>query len=94
MPQDRCLAADGHLARPFPVYPQAKAASGSKRQIDQFDAQSLFGFEIGNDHAVVRFGARHTPFYKSNRQDASDKSKIIVHGKKYSAVHTIASTIC
>jgi hypothetical protein len=92
LPQDRRLASHRHLARPLSIDPQAETAPGSKRQIDQFDAQSLFRFKIANDHAVVGFGARHAPFYKPKHLKASDKSKIIVHNKKYTAVYTISST--
>ena len=92
LPQDRRLASHRHLARPLSIDPQAETASGSKRQIDQFDVQSLFRFEIANDHAIVGFGARHAPFYKPKDLKASDESKIIVHNKKYAVVSTISST--
>jgi len=92
LPQNRRFASHRHLAGPLSIDPQAKTAPGSKRQIDQFDMQSLFRFEITNDHAMVGFGARHAPFYKPKRHKASDKSKIIVHNKKYTVVYTISST--
>jgi hypothetical protein len=92
LPQNRRLAAHWHPASPLSIDPQAETAPGSKRQIDQFNAQSLFRFKIGNDHAVVGFGARHAPFYKPKHLKASDKSKIIVHNKKYTVVYNVSST--
>jgi len=89
--QDRGFARHRHPARPLTVYPQPENAPGGKRQIDQLDPELVLGLEISNDHAIMRFGAGHAPFYLPKAQNASKKSKQIVHATKFSAMHPIAS---
>ena len=90
--QDPGLASYGQFARPFPVYPEPEGASGGEWQIDQLNPELLRSLKIGNDHAVMRFGAGHAPFYRSNVNNARAKAKPFVHEKKYSPVYEVTST--
>jgi hypothetical protein len=90
--QDPGLASHGQLARPFPVYTEPERASGGERQIDQLNPKLLRSLKVGNDHAVMRFGAGHAPFYRSKANNARTKAKRLVHEKKYSPVYEVTST--
>jgi hypothetical protein len=72
-----CFASDRHLPHPL-HYPQPESPVGSERQIDQIDIQQLASLEVVNGHAIVRFGGI-PHFYRSKANNASQKSKTIVH---------------
>jgi hypothetical protein len=90
LPQDRCLARGGHLAGPFSVHAQAEGAAGNKGEIDQFNLESLLRLEVDNEQAVMRFGAQHARFCRSNTNATSQKSKTVVHKKMYSSAHILS----
>jgi hypothetical protein len=90
--QDPGLAPDRHFAGPFSVYPEAKRAPGGEGQIDQLDFELLSGLKVANDHAIVRFGTGHAPFYVPKAINASKKSMSNVHAEMYSLVYRISST--
>lgn len=51
---DQRLAGHGNLLRPLAVDPDAVAARAGKRQIDQFDLESLSGFMINEFERIMR----------------------------------------
>ena len=91
LPQHRRLTAHRHLPGPGAIDPQTKRATRSERQIEQLDPELLFCFEVSNDQTVMRFGARHAPFYPPNPQNARQKTKNIVYDLIYMRVHNIGS---
>jgi hypothetical protein len=90
--QDLRLAAHRHPASPFTIYAQPETAARRERQIEQFDAKLVTGYRIANDHAIVWFGAGHAPSYPIKPNNARNKSKSLVHDKKFSFVNPFSST--
>jgi hypothetical protein len=88
--QDAGLAPDRHFTGPFSINPQAKQAPGSEGQIDQLDPELVTGKAVGNDNWIMRFGARHTPFYSSKTNNVNEKSMTIVRDKISVPVHGIS----
>jgi len=59
---------------PLSIDPDAKTSTFEKREINQFHFEAVSGKVILNEHAVVRFGTRHSPFYGSNFLSAREIS--------------------
>jgi hypothetical protein len=92
LPQDRSVAAHGHLPCPLAIDSEAASSSRNRGRIDQLDLQLFLSSEVANDHTIVRFGTRHAPFYQDKSLGASLKSNIIVYDRIHILVHTISST--
>lgn len=75
--QDPGLASHGEFARPFPVYPEPEGASGDEWQIDQLNPKLLRSLKIGNNDAVMRFGAGHAPFIPLRSEQHENESKTL-----------------
>jgi hypothetical protein len=63
------------------VYPHPKPALRGERQIDEFHFKAGAADVILNDHAIMRFGTGHDPFYLSKPLPASPILSVIVHAK-------------
>ena len=91
LPQDRSLAAYGHLARPLAIDSAAESSPRNKGQIDQLDLQLFLRSEVPNDHTIVWFGTRHAPFYqhKTLGREPKIENRRIRQNKHASARHFV-----
>jgi hypothetical protein len=76
-----CLTRHGYFGRPLSIDPNPKTPTFQKREINQFHFEAVSGKMIFNEHAVVRFGTRHPPFYLSKFLLTSEMSISMMHWK-------------
>jgi hypothetical protein len=82
-----CLTRHRYFGCPFSVDPDPKTPTFQKRKINQFHFEAVSGKMIFSEHAVVRFGTRHSPLYRFNHLVAKDMLLPSMHGQILSRVY-------